>query len=50
MHCTVELHGQNTRGLLVLDHMGIRKMKDNVRIVTEIDKELAFGMMVSALE
>ncbi|XP_021956313.1 inosine-uridine preferring nucleoside hydrolase isoform X1 [Folsomia candida] len=49
IHCTVELQGHHTRGLLILDHMGIRRKEDNVRIVTELDKGLVMALMLWAV-
>ncbi|CAL8125509.1 unnamed protein product [Orchesella dallaii] len=45
-HCTVELGGNWTRGLMVIDKMGILKKPENVTIITELDEELSKRIML----
>lgn len=48
-HCTVELAGNLTRGLMVVDKMGILKKPDNVLIITELDENLCKRIMLWAI-
>ena len=47
-YCTVELHGELTRGMLVVDREGHFGQPPNVEIVTEVEKELYERMLRTA--
>jgi len=48
-HCTVELSGSLTRGLMVVDKMGILRQPNNVTLIKELDEELCKRMMIWGL-
>ncbi|ODN04827.1 hypothetical protein Ocin01_01814 [Orchesella cincta] len=45
-YCTVELAGNWTRGLMVVDKLGLMKKPHNVIIITEFDQELSKSIML----
>lgn len=45
-HATVELHGYETRGQVVLDHL--KEMETNVTVVERIDFETMKGALIEA--
>lgn len=48
-HCTVELAGNWTRGLMVIDKLGILKKPDNVILIKELDEEMSKNIMLWAI-
>ena len=47
---TVELHGEFTRGMMVIDWRGHLKRDNNVRIVTELDKPMYKQMLLDTFK
>ncbi len=45
-HCTVELQGHHTRGLMVVDYPTLLNKPNNVTIVTEIDQDLLRKLLI----
>lgn len=48
-HCTVELQGKNTRGLMIVDKNFLMQNPANVIIITEIDRNEFEKMLMEAL-
>jgi len=45
-HCTVELQGMHTRGLMIVDYPSVLKQRQNVTVVSEIVPEFLEKMMI----
>lgn len=48
VYASVELHGLNTRGAMVVDHLNTSGLEPNVSVVEKVDLEAYKGLLLEA--